>query len=748
MLLVLFPLIHFICVLIYAVLGVFILFQGYRSRLNRMVAVFLMFFGIWSLSNMMIQNPGTMREAVKIWNDIGAIGWIGFGSFFLGYVLVFIKKEAYLKKWWYWLAVYGPIPFFWYLQFRGLLITNYIKAPYGWSYSWSDTAWPHLFYFYYIGLVLLSIGLMVWYCRGLASESKKKQAALMIYTATASFILGSITNVLSQEFKIIYIPPLANVAATIWAFGVVYAIVKYRFLGISTTSAAHNIISTMSDALFLLDQGGHITTVNPAAVKMLGYEESELKGRSLDFISGEMKFKDKVLGSSFAGTEYNNYYTSLTTKAKKKIPVMFSTSILKDKNDKVKGVVSVARDITELKRVEKELQERARDLEDNVKEVENSERSLMRAFAETNDLKRRLEEERDKVSAIIANFVDPIIVVDKDSQLSLVNPQAGQVLRISQSDLGKKVEAENDYSLENFRPFINVDFKLKKIELDDREEMEEISIQDGNQVRTYKVLTAQIKDDKGQYLGTMKVFNNLTREKMIDQMKSEFIKIAAHQLRTPLSAVKWAIKMVLDEDAGGLNQEQKNILSKGYISNERVITLINDMLNVSRIEEGNFGYKFESCNIMVVVDLLLENLKPLLKQKDIDLSTNISHQVIVADIDQEKIYMALESLLTNAIKYSPPKSSVALELQKGEKLLTIRVKDKGMGIPAADQGKLFTKFFRAPNAVKVETDGSGLGLFIVKNIIEKHGGDVSFKSEEGKGTEFVCTIPLDKDSTS
>ena len=550
MLLVLFPLIHFISVLIYAVLAVFILFQGHRSLLNRMVAGFLMFFGIWSLSNMMVQNPGIKEEVVKIWNDIGSIGWIGFASFFMGFVLVFIDRRDVLKKWWYLLIIYLPLPVFFYLQVNGFLITNYIEAPFGWNYSWSDTVWPKLFYVYYIGTVALGLIILFRYSRKSVTEVKKKQALITFYTGIASLVLGSLTNVLSQEFKIEFVPPLANVAATIWAFGVVCAIVKYKFLGITTASAAHNIIDTMSDALFLLDQNGHITTINKAATKMLGYESTELKGSDIDKISGEMSFKNKVVGSSFAGSEYNNYYTSLTTKARKKIPVMFSTSILKDKDGKIRGVVCVAKDITELKRIERELQQRAVELENNVKEVENSERSLMRAFAETNDLKHELEEERDKVTAIIANFVDPILVVDKNGNLSLVNPVAEHLLRISQSDLGRHISKEKKYSLENFRNVINVDFDLRKVEIDDKEEVEEFTTKFVGKTVTYKVMTAEIKDDDGQYLGTMKIFNNLTREKMVDTMKSEFIKIAAHQLRTPLSAIKWTIKMVVDEDAG------------------------------------------------------------------------------------------------------------------------------------------------------------------------------------------------------
>jgi signal transduction histidine kinase len=249
--------------------------------------------------------------------------------------------------------------------------------------------------------------------------------------------------------------------------------------------------------------------------------------------------------------------------------------------------------------------------------------------------------------------------------------------------------------------------------------------------------------DKDEYLGIMKIFYNLTREKIIDKMKSEFISIAAHQLRTPLSAIKWVIKMILDGDAGKLNDEQKNLLSQGYASNERIIALVNDMLNVSRIEEGRFGYSFTPDKLDEALDIVVKSLANQIANKKIKLDLFLPPKLPMVYMDKQKMVLVLQNILENAVKYTPEHGKIDIKVKNTNDNLEIAIKDNGVGIPQNDQAKLFSKFFRASNVMRMQAEGSGLGLFIVKNIIEKHGGTIICKSEEGHGTEFVFTLPLD-----
>ncbi|MCK5211340.1 PAS domain S-box protein [Candidatus Parcubacteria bacterium] len=384
------------------------------------------------------------------------------------------------------------------------------------------------------------------------------------------------------------------------------------------------------------------------------------------------------------------------------------------------------------------------ELSKRLNQLENSEKSIIRAFADLQEARKRTDEERNKTAAIISNFIDPIIVIDVESKINLINPSAMEVFGFSDDDLGKEVPSKNNYSFENFKELIQEDFSIKtsKELKSNNPNEEELVITVGGQELTYKAITAPVVDSKKNKIGVMKIFYNLTREKMIDKMKSEFISIAAHQLRTPLSAIKWVIKMILDGEVGELNDEQKEFLSKGYKSNERIIELVNDMLNVSRIEEGRFGYTFNKEDFATLINKIASSEENVLESKSIKFTLNLPSSLPKIYIDKTKMDLALTNLLENAIKYTPEHGKISLSVEAGDKFIKVRIKDNGVGIPEKDQPKLFTKFFRAVNVIRMQTEGSGLGLFMVKNIIKRHGGEIMVNSEEGKGTEFIFTLPI------
>lgn len=233
------------------------------------------------------------------------------------------------------------------------------------------------------------------------------------------------------------------------------------------------------------------------------------------------------------------------------------------------------------------------------------------------------------------------------------------------------------------------------------------------------------------------------RLKELDQMKTEFISVASHQMRTPLSAIKWILKMVIDGDLGALTQEQKDLLAKGYQSNERMIALINDLLNVSRIEEGRFQYRMMRMSAEDVIEKVIEEMKSDIQTKHIRFKYNRpTTPTPKVSIDPQKIHLVLQNLIDNALKYTPSRGRIEINLQ-AEKELLFSIKDNGVGIPSSQREKIFSKFFRADNVVRMQTEGSGLGLFIVKNIIQAHGGRVWFESQEGIGTTFYFALPYE-----
>ena len=230
----------------------------------------------------------------------------------------------------------------------------------------------------------------------------------------------------------------------------------------------------------------------------------------------------------------------------------------------------------------------------------------------------------------------------------------------------------------------------------------------------------------------------------LDKMKSEFVSLATHQLRTPLSGVRWSLSMLINGEIGELTPEQKLYMMKTYESNNRMILLINDMLQADRVESGTLKFKFTQTNVQHLMENVLIELTEIANKRKVKVTFEHDPDLPLLTIDPENMRIVLQNLVDNAIKYSRENTEVNVEMRKKDTDLLITVKDHGIGIPEANQANIFKRFFRAPNAVHTETDGSGLGLYIVESIIQKHHGTIRFESKENEGTTFYVTLPITK----
>lgn len=240
------------------------------------------------------------------------------------------------------------------------------------------------------------------------------------------------------------------------------------------------------------------------------------------------------------------------------------------------------------------------------------------------------------------------------------------------------------------------------------------------------------------------VFNTMVANlHELDKMKSDFISVAAHQLRTPLSGVRWVLKLLLDGDLGAISDDQKGMVERGYENSERMSQLVDDLLNVSRMENGKLGYKIEKNSFMSLLSTLVENTELQAKERNVKVVLeNHAGEISDFSFDKEKLLTAFQNIVDNAMKYTMPGGKVTISVDKKGDYLEVKVADTGVGIPKDEIPKLFSKFFRAANVVHLQTEGSGLGLFIVKNIIIRHGGQIWVESEEGRGTTITIKIPV------
>jgi signal transduction histidine kinase len=232
--------------------------------------------------------------------------------------------------------------------------------------------------------------------------------------------------------------------------------------------------------------------------------------------------------------------------------------------------------------------------------------------------------------------------------------------------------------------------------------------------------------------------------KEVDKLKSEFISVAAHQLRTPLSGIKWTMNLLRNEELGPLNEEQKKFVEKSYNTNEVILEIVNNMLNAQELSKGRSAYQMEDFNLNDVIDNVISDLTPQAQIQKIEFKKVGLESENKIYGDRNKIKNVLENIADNAVKYSKEKGNITFEVKHINNLTQIAIADNGIGVPESQKEDIFKRFFRADNAKRVETNGSGLGLFISKNIIEDHGGRIWFQSEEGKGTTFYITLPTEK----
>ena len=256
------------------------------------------------------------------------------------------------------------------------------------------------------------------------------------------------------------------------------------------------------------------------------------------------------------------------------------------------------------------------------------------------------------------------------------------------------------------------------------------------------------------------IAQDIYKYKAIAQAKTDFVNLAAHQLRTPLSIVKWYSDYLVTGEGGKLNEEQEKYINEIYKSNERIIDLVNALLDVSRIDLGTFTIEINPTDIVERADSAVKKFEPIIRTKKIKLIKKFD-DIPVMNLDPRLIKVVFENILSNAVKYTPINGAIKFEIKKADRNVLIKIADSGCGIPRELHPNVFTKFFRGDNVRKIESTGTGLGLYIVKAIIEKSGGKIWFESpsiesvleEEEKrsnqeldkkslGTIFFISIPI------
>jgi PAS domain S-box-containing protein len=385
------------------------------------------------------------------------------------------------------------------------------------------------------------------------------------------------------------------------------------------------------------------------------------------------------------------------------------------------------------------------DIDKRIVVSENDE--LSRLAEDFNEMTDNILSEQIFTETLFESIGDGAIVIDSTMKIKLFNPAAERITGFSEDEvIGegfdeviKLVHDETGHRNDSFIRKALLDGEVQYMDGTTslvRNDGEKIAVDDS---------AAPIFDSNGNIKGVVIIFRDVTEQRKLEENKEMFFNIASHQLRTPLGSMRWNLEALLAGDEGEIPEKMQPILEDVKNSNERLVKLVNDLLDISRIEQGRQIDEKEVVDIKEVIDEVEHQMLPIAEEKNVELQMIIDDSIPQLQLYRREIRDVVENLLSNAIKYSGGEGGkVTLEAMFSGNNLKIQVSDTGIGIPKSDQDQIFSRFYRASNATTLNVQGTGIGLSVSKMFVEKMGGKMWFESEEEEGTVFHVVIPYNE----
>lgn len=412
-----------------------------------------------------------------------------------------------------------------------------------------------------------------------------------------------------------------------------------------------------------------------------------------------------------------------------------------------KNIVSPSEGVVcEPKVLAKEKEGVRRRLFEHAKDLEQTRLATLNVLEDLQVEKEALARAKAKDEAILSSIGDGIIAINSGGIIIVMNKKAEELLGWNINEAIGKLYSDVVFLEDENGIFVPPEESLLAKALafstTTTTTTTKLYLLSKNKIKFPVAITVSpiILDSK--IIGAVEVFRDITQEQAVDKAKTEFVSLASHQLRTPLSTINWYVEMLLSLDVGMLTSKQRQYTQEVYHASQRMVNLVNALLNVSRLELGTFAVEPKLTNIRKIAKTCLAELAPQIAKKKLVVKQKYDRSVSRVRVDPKLLAIIFQNFFSNSVKYTPNKGKISLVITKEKGAMQIKISDNGIGIPIAQQKEIFEKLFRADNAKKIDPDGSGLGLYIVKEIIHYTGGKVWFKSAEGKGTTFYASLPL------
>ncbi len=478
----------------------------------------------------------------------------------------------------------------------------------------------------------------------------------------------------------------------------------------------------LDQALFVIDKQGTILERNSAA-------ENLFPTNKFTYLSDIVKEKDTLIQTIKQISVDGEFIEldSLSAEDKDDNPIQLCLRLTPlNKTDRkntrlfLAAISQKSKDLDSLEKVARSNEERVVKLSEKLKYVT---RELV-------EKTKKVAEQKNKLDAIINGMGDGLVACDEKGSIIQYNDTACSLLLIPEKDVQGKIFADlfpsiaDAIVLDSNRPT-----SMTKREANVSYENKEL-----------RVCASPLFDQESNHFGFVLIIQDRTKQAEIDRMKSDLISIVSHELRSPLTSIKGYVDLMVAGDLGEVPESMKSYLSIVSTNASKLAALIDDMLDLSRIESGKLVMSFGKVEIKYLCDYVYLTLKPQAEQKNHDFQLYMETKTVVSG-DVDRLQQALTNLVSNAIKYTPEGGSVEIRAGTRNGKALISVKDSGIGISPENQKKLFQKFYRVKNDKTRNIGGTGLGLCIAESIIKAHEGRITLKSSEGQGSTFEIELP-------
>jgi len=489
-------------------------------------------------------------------------------------------------------------------------------------------------------------------------------------------------------------------------------------------------------ALVVTDTNGTIVWANQAYSELTGYTLNEAIGNQIDVLKSgrqDASFYEKMWGSIKNGEEWSGVLINRRKDGSEYFEEMKIRPIT-DANDDITHFVATKRNITKRKVLQDQLQKS----ETQKKTIVNNLTELM---AELKEITKALDYARSQMHAMLDATTEGMMLLSPTNEVLRINESFEMMFSVRETEIRNHPfidNAEHWYRVFSDNSVVEDILDGSKCDrFDDR-----IFVQEWPARRELQVYSASVVNAEEEYLGRLIVFRDVTREREVERLKSEFVSLVSHEFRTPLTSIKGYTEMMLDGDTGRLNSEQREFLETVLRNANHLSNLVEELLDVSRIEAGAMKLNIQEIDVVPVIEDIADRMRPQLEKKNQKLSIDIPRNVPKVSADDRRTTQIILNLVSNAHKYTPSGGDIVISAEPEGEYLFVDVTDNGIGLSQEEQEKLFSKFFRAENTETIKEGGTGLGLWITRSLVEMQGGEIFVESSPGEGSTFSFTVPI------